>query len=145
MIKKPGFLSNNWGWTVNEFSFERKAVDENLRVVHGYAYVCRDPQGEPIFDKGFNTTMDPSELERAFYEYMLTSRVIDLEHDKQPIGRVVGGMVMTRSIQEAFGITGMPEGVMLSVLVDDPNVWARVKNGDLKGFSVGGRASKREL
>lgn len=126
--------------------FRSEHVDNKLRVVTGWAYVARTETGEEVFDHGYNTTVDPSDLEKAFFSYMLNSGQIDLMHDETTIGRVCGGLVTTKEIQKAMGIESpIKEGIFMSVRIDDDYTWDLVQAGKFPMFSIGGRGRLEEI
>lgn len=133
-------------YVVMQLIFRSEHVDRKLRVVTGWAYVARNERGEAVFDQGYGTTVDPSDLEKAFFAYMLNSAQIDLMHNEIPIGRVCGGMVTTSEIQKAMGIeTPIKEGIFMSVRVDDDYTWDLVQRGQFPMFSIGGRGRLEEI
>ncbi len=73
-------------------------------------------------------------------DYMLSDREGKAMHVGNPVSVTVHSMPMTNDIAKAFGIDTDREGWMIGQKILDDEVWKRVKEGDFKAFSIGGRA-----
>lgn len=126
--------------------FRSEHVDKKLKVVTGWAYVARNENGEAVYDQGYDTTIDPEDLEKAFFAYMLNSGQLDIMHNELPVGRVCGGLVTTKQMQLAMGVTNpIKEGIFFSVRIDDDATWEQVERGEFPMFSIGGRGRLEEV
>ncbi len=87
-----------------------------------------------------------SELERAAYEFTLSSGLADIDHDEVTHGRLVESFVVTEEKLEAMGVpedarAQVSKGWWLGFHVDDATM-DRVESGELSMFSVGGTAKR---
>ncbi len=87
-----------------------------------------------------------SELERAAYEFTLSSGLADIDHDEVTHGRLVESFVVTDEKLEAMGVpedarTQVSKGWWLGFHVDDATM-DRVESGELSMFSIGGTAHR---
>ena len=87
-----------------------------------------------------------SELERAAYDFTLTSGLADIDHDEVTHGRLVESFVVTDEKLEAMGVpedarASVSKGWWLGFHVDDATM-DRVETGELSMFSIGGEAKR---
>ena len=124
-----------------EHTFEVVKTDEDQNLVFGWAYIAEDASGKTVFDHSdeFSTG---AELEKMQYEYVLMKRVAGEMH-KEEAGELVESVVTTREKQRAMGLPdgALPVGVWAGFKVR-PDVFAKVKDGTYRAFSIGGRAEK---
>lgn len=122
-----------------------KLSDEH-RIVYGWANVTV-MAGENVVDSQ-NDTISSDTLIKAFEGFMASSRVGGVMHLRDKAGAPVGvGEVIfawpfTAELKKAMGIDIPQEGVMIGLKVRDDKVWAAVKAGDLKAFSIAGKAKR---
>ena len=119
-----------------EVPLEVRKVDPDQQMIFGWASVVTK-DGKPIVDKQ-GDIIPVDELERAFYHYVLFSRNQGHMHTKTGVGRLIECMVFTAEKQKALGIDLGMEGAWVGFLVDDPEVWAAHKRGELPELSIGG-------
>jgi hypothetical protein len=118
-------------------------MDDEKRIVYGYASVI-SKNGEPIVDlQGDVITAD--ELEKAASEFMLNSRIGKTMHSGEPTTTIIHSFPMTDEIKKAYQIESPYEAWLIAVKVHDDKTWEMVKSGKLKDFSIGGKATRREL
>jgi hypothetical protein len=124
-----------------------KSEDEQ-RLVTGWALVCTEPDGTPLVDRQ-NDIVDIRELEQAAHRFMVEYADGGIVHlrdaDGEPIvaGRIVESMVVTPELKAALGLPGdTPLGWLVTFHVTSDEVWARVKAGELRMFSIGGKADR---
>lgn len=123
-------------------------VDEDKRLVTAFAYVARDKNGNQVVDWSGDVVSDADNLEKAAHDFILKSRAADLNHNRTPVGEVVESFVFTPDKIEKLGV---PEGILpacgwiVTMRVNDDAVWARVKSGELKALSVGGRGARTPI
>ena len=118
-------------------------MDDDKRIVYGYASVI-SKNGEPIVDRqGDIITAD--ELEKAASEFMLNSRIGKTMHFGEPTTTIIHSFPMTDEIKKAYQIESPYEAWLIAVKVHDDATWDMVKKGELKDFSIGGQATRREL
>lgn len=122
----------------SKITFEVKKADPDQRLIFGWASVVTK-SGKPIVDHQ-NDVIPVEELEKAFYDYVLSSRNHGHMHSNVGTGRLIECMVFTKQKQDLLGIDLGFEGAWVGYLVDDPDVWASHKRGELPEFSIGGQA-----
>lgn len=122
-------------------------VDEDQRLVFGWAYIAADKDGTVIIDKQGDFIDDPEELAKAAYDFVLESREGDLMHTEIPVSRLVESIVFTPEKLEKMGVPEgtMPTGWWVGFYVDDDDVWAGVKKGTWGAFSIGGQGVREKV
>ena len=117
-------------------------VDEEQRIIYGWASVATE-KGEPVIDlQGDVIAM--STLEKAVNEFMEHVRVGKTMHVGEQTGVVIHSLPVSKEIAGALGIQADREGWVVGYKVYDESVWQMVKSGELRAFSIGGRAIKEE-
>lgn len=121
-------------------------VQEDQQLVFGWLYVSKKADGTNVVDHSLET-VDPATLEKASYKFALEFRVAKEMHEGPQIGRLVEIMVFTPEKRAALGVPDgiLPDGIWVGFKIDDEQVWKRVKSGELRMFSFGGRAIRRAL
>ena len=78
---------------------------------------------------------------------MMDYRDSGVAHEGDSVGTVVESMVFTKEKQEAIGIPEgtVPEGWFITVKINDKDVYAKVKDGTYKMFSIQGLCKRVEL
>lgn len=125
------------------FDVKKVSPDEQM-LVYGWLSVAVTKDGRAVVDH-HGDVIDIYTLEKAANDYMLDARGVGLEHERfRGIGRVVQSKVYTPEVVEQMGLApgSVPLGWWFGLKIDDPKVWARVKSGELKMFSIGGSAKR---
>ena len=122
-------------------------VDEDRRLVFGWAYIAKSKDGTVIIDKQGDFIDDDWELESAAYDFVLNSGLGDEMHLQVPVSKVVESMVFT---PDKIAKMGLPEGTLptawwVGFRVDDDAVWNEVKKGTYRAFSVGGAGVRQKV
>jgi len=130
----------------NQYTVEVTKVVADQMLVFGWLYVCRRPDGTQVVDHS-GEVIDVGDLERAAYAYAIDSRDAGLMHSKMGIGKMVCSVVFTPETRQAMGIPDgiVPDGWWVGFKVSDPEVWQKIKSGELKMFSIGGQAERRTV
>lgn len=126
------------------FNITKSNEDEGL--VSGWASVAENADGSiPLDWQG--DVIEPSELEKAAINFMLNYRESGEMHRGNSLGTVVESIVLTKDKQQALGIPErvVPAGWFITVKVHDPGVFAKVKAGQYKMFSIQGSAQRVEI
>jgi hypothetical protein len=118
-------------------------MDDDKRIVYGYASVI-SKNGEPIVDRQ-GDIITAEELEKAASDFMLNSRVGKTMHFGEPTTTIIHSFPMTDEIKKAYQIESPYEAWLIAVKVHDDETWDMVKKGQLKDFSIGGVATRREV
>lgn len=122
----------------------KKVSADDQRLVFGWASIVEDEAGNLIVDSQ-GDTITPDELEKAAHNFMSDSRAAGFMHNGKVIGKIVQSLVVTKATEEALGVSFGKCGWFIVMKVEDPDVWARVKTGELSAFSIGGRGVRKEI
>ena len=122
-----------------------KARDDE-QLVSGWANVALDKNGDAPLDWQ-DDVIAPEVLEKAAINFMLDYRGSGEMHKGDSKGTVVESIVFTKEKQQAIGIPEgtVPEGWFITVKVHDPDVFAKVKDGTYRMFSIQGTAKRVKL
>lgn len=118
-------------------------VDDEQRMVWGWASVIEE-NGRVVTDKQ-DDQIEIAELSKAAHGFMKFYRVGGDMHETMGVGDVVESIVFTPDVQKALGVDLGKVGWFVGFHVTDNEVWKRVKSGDLKAFSFGGRARREAI
>jgi Putative phage serine protease XkdF len=119
-------------------------LDNDQRVCWGWSSVTVD-KGKPVVDLQ-GDIIETDDLQKAVWEFMSSDRVSATMHGRDASGKpvrtgtVVDSIVITADLGKALGLEPGREGWFVGVKVDDPEVWAGVKDGTYSMFSIGGKA-----
>ncbi len=127
-------------------------LDEDKRLVFGWAYQAKKPDGTTVEDHS-RKVIPMEELEPAVYQFMIDSRTADEMHERvetedgERIGDVVESMLFSKDKLRALGLAedALPEGWWVGVRVYPDEVWAKVKDGTYRMFSVTGLAHETPI
>lgn len=134
-----------------EWSGEFTKFDEDKRLAFGWASVV-SLNGEPVLDKQ-GDVIDPDEIEKAAYQYMLVSRKGGEMHKRRTgadgadepvhVADIVESFVVTPEKIEKMGLPAdMPQGWWVGYKVHDDEAWRKVKSGEYQGFSIHGKGRR---
>jgi hypothetical protein len=127
---------------------EISKVDNDQRLVFGWASVGIRKDGQVIIDKQRDFIDDPAEIEKAAYNFVLHSRDGGEMHIRKGVSTLVESFVITPEKRVAMGI---PDGVLPKAAwwtgwkVHDEDVWKGVKSGKYKMFSVHGKGQRKRV
>lgn len=126
--------------------FDVYKAREDAMLVSGWANVAIDKNGEAPLDWQ-DDVIAPETLEKAAVNFMLEYRGSGEMHRGDSKGTVVESIVLTKEKQAAIGIPEgtVPEGWFITVKVHDPDVFAKVKDGTYRMFSIQGTAKRVKL
>lgn len=136
-------------WRLNLTIVEKDAA---TRIVGGWAYVAKRPDGTQVIDHSDEFIDDLPMLEKALRDLFKAARerACDVMHDGHPVGGLVGGVVFTTeklaAMSKHFGdpITGMPLGAWVEMEIAE-EIYKRVASGELGMFSIAGHADREEI
>jgi cation transport regulator ChaB len=118
-------------------------ADDEQRIVWGWASVITE-DGVPVVDTQ-GDVIRPETLMKAATEFMLSTRVTKEMHMGGKVGEFIHSLPLTKEIGEALGIQSNREGWIVACKVYDDAVWQKVKSGELRAFSIGGRAKREKI
>lgn len=118
---------------------EISKINEDQNLVFGWAYVSETAENGTVVDyQGDSISED--ELEKAFYDFVINARNAGEMH-KSLAGTLVECMVFTKQKQQALGIDLGKVGAWVGFKLQ-PEVFAKVKSGEYKMLSIGGKAKR---
>ena len=126
-----------------EKRIEIEKVDEEQRMVWGWAYLCVDEAGQQVVDHS-GDVVSLEDVHKAARDFMLESRTGGAMHDGR-IGEVCESLVVTDAVAEELQIASLKRGWFIGLHVEDDEAWAGVKAGKFRAFSIGGTADTEEL
>ena len=127
-----------------QFDITKSNSEEGL--VSGWANVAVNADGSSPLDWQ-DDVIKPEMLEKAAVNFMMDYRGSGVMHEGDAQGVVVESIVFTKEKQACIGIPEgtVPEGWFITVKVLDPEVFAKVKDGTFKMFSIQGKAKRIKL
>ena len=128
-----------------EFRFHADIIKANdsLRTIWGWASII-EVGGEPVVDHQ-GDVIDEAELVKAAHGYVSEARVGKAMHKGLPVGEVVESVVFTKAVQQALGIDLGKVGWFIAMKINDGRVWKRIKAGELRAFSIGGKGKREKI
>lgn len=133
-----------------EIRAEIRKIDDDRRLVFGWASIV-DPQNDvskKLMVDLQGDAMALDELETSVYAYMLDSRAADEMHEREATAtKCVESIVFTPEKIEKLGLEpdALPIGWWIGFKVEDDAVWAGVKSGQYKMFSIRGTGTREPL
>ena len=118
-------------------------ADDEQQMVWGWASVITE-DGVPVVDRQ-GDIIEADTLMKAATDFMMSVRTTKQMHSGGKVGEFVHSFPLTNEIAKAFGIECDKEGWIVACKVLDEEVWKRVKSGELRAFSIGGRARRENV
>jgi cation transport regulator ChaB len=118
-------------------------ADTDQRMVWGWASVISE-NGVPVVDTQ-GDVIKAETLVKAATEFMLSTRVTKEMHFGDKVGEFIHSLPLTKDLAESLGIKSDKEGWIVACKVYDDAVWEKVKSGELRAFSIGGRAKREKI
>lgn len=121
--------------------------DDEQQTVFGWGSVTK-VQGQLVIDSQGDIIED-TELEKAVYEFM-TNAVHDEMHKRViPDSKIVESFVVTdEKLSKMFPGEAIPKGFRgwwVGICLNDPEVYRKHKTGEYTGFSITGKALRKEV
>jgi Putative phage serine protease XkdF len=123
------------------FDFEK--ADTEGRYVRGWASVV-SVAGKDIEDHQ-GDLIDMSELRKAAHRFVTDARVAKAMHSGTQVGEVVESVIIDDAFVKAVGATTDMRGWWIAMEIKDEKIRKRVKSGELKAFSIGGRGKRNKM
>ncbi len=121
-------------------SGEIMKADDSQQMVWGWASVITE-NGNPVVDRQ-GDIIEADTLMKAATDFMFSVRTTKQMHVGGKVGEFVHSFPLTNEIAKAFGIECDKEGWIVACKILDEEVWKKVKSGELRAFSIGGRARR---
>lgn len=133
------------GAAVNQFgiTFEFEKADTTGSYVRGWAIVAT-VDGQPVVDwQGDVVQVD--DLRKAAHQFISDARVAKAMHRGEPIGEVVESIIIDDDLAKALQIGDGRRGWFIGMQVHSEAVRKRVRSGELRAFSIGGRGKRQRI
>lgn len=125
--------------------FKIDKIHNERQIAFGYCLFSTDADGQVVVDLQ-GDTVTPEELENIAYNYVKNHRDVGQMHITSGEGCVVESFVTTPDKLQAMGIKDkLPIAWWIGLYIEDPSVWAKVKSGEYKAFSIEGEAERVEV
>ena len=120
--------------------------DDDKFLVYGWASVANDKDGNPVVDSQ-GDTISIEELEKAAFNFVRFNGMGGEMHERYDVAELIESFVFTPDKLEMLGLAkdALPQGWFVGFKVRDAETWQRIKNGDYKSFSIGGRAVREMI
>ena len=121
-------------------------IDDDSQLVFGWANVSITKDGETITDHQ-DHQIDPETLEHAAYLFTLQYRATGEMHLGDCVGKLVESFVATPEKLEKIGLAkdSLPIGWWVGFYIEDAEIFAKIKSGEYKMFSIQGHAVAEEV
>lgn len=116
---------------------EKSAPDGSF--VRGWACVVSD-EGRPVNTDWEGDAMPMGVLRDAVHEFMAGERVAKVMHNGEQTGAIVESLLIDDEFAALHGIVHKKRGWWAGMEVHCEKARAKVRSGELKAFSIGGRA-----
>ena len=118
-------------------------IRADSQFVFGWANIALKPDGEPPLDWE-GDIIAPSILEKAAYDFVLKHRVTGEMHEGDSKGVLIESVMFTKQKMAAMNIPEgiLPEGWWVGFYVPDEEVFAKIKSGQYKMFSIHGKIKR---
>lgn len=124
-------------------TFEFEKANATGSFVRGWALVA-EMNGAPVVDWQ-GDVVDISDLRKAAHEFVTNARVAKAMHAGSSIGEVVESVIVDDDFAKAFGIADTRRGWWIGMRIDSEDVRKRVRSGELRMFSIGGRGVRNKI
>lgn len=118
-------------------------IDDDQRLVFGWASVLTNEDGSTLVDLQ-GDIIEIDELEGAVYDFVMSFYAVAGENHERPCGQLVESIVFTTKKIEMLNLkdANVPIGWWVGFKIWDEMVWLKIKNGEYKMFSIGGKATR---
>lgn len=123
------------------FQFEK--ADGTGRFVRGWASVI-EKDGKPVEDHQ-GDVIEMAELRTAAHRFVSNARVAKAMHKGQQVGDVVESVLIDDEFAKAVGMTDTRRGWWIGMEVLDESIRKRVRSGELRAFSIGGKGRRTKM
>lgn len=124
-----------------QFEFEK--ADATGRFVRGWASVI-EKDGKPVEDFQ-GDVIEMAELRKAAHRFVTDARVAKAMHKGEKVGEVVESVLIDDAFAKAVGMTDTRRGWWIGMEVLNKGIRERVRKGELRAFSIGGRGRREKM
>ena len=119
-------------------------VNEEERMVYGFASVAKD--GDTVLVDKQGDQINEVELVKMAHSFIKGARHGKVMHEGSPMAEVVESIVLRPEVASALGLENFTKTAwVIGMKVHDDKTWSRVKKGELKAFSIGGKGKRTEV
>lgn len=135
---------------LSQHKIELKVVDEEKRIVVGYALIPEKRIYRKVKDKEFNVFFTSQTIEKTNELFMkrLSLNNVTSEHDKKVDGVSVIESWITEDVKHdkvsIYGIEPILGGWAIKMKIYNDEEWTKAKSGEYNGFSIEGLYSGME-
>lgn len=146
LIQKSVGKSSEKSEDILKGRFKVMKSDDEKMLAFGWASVSMRVDGELVEDWQ-NDIVEPEELERAAYDYVLLYREGGEMHERGGAAVLIESIVFTEEKMRVMGIPigTLPVGWWIGFKVTDKDVWNKVKDGTYNMLSIEGEAERIEV
>jgi hypothetical protein len=123
------------------FDFEK--ADNEGRYVRGWASVVT-VDGQAVADTQ-GDIIEMEDLRKAAHQFVTDARVAKAMHAGSQVGEVVESVIVDDAFAKALGASTPQRGWWIGMEIKDDAIRKRVKAGELKAFSIGGRGKRQKM
>jgi hypothetical protein len=124
-------------------TFDFQKSDSKGRFVRGWASVV-SANGVEIED-AHGDVIGIEELRKAAHEFITNARVAKAMHRGASVGDVVESVIVDDEFAAAMGISTTQRGWWIGMQINDETIQKRVRSGELRAFSIGGRGTRNKM
>lgn len=119
-------------------------VNDEERMVYGFASVAKD--GDTVLTDRQGDRINEVELVKMAHRFIKGSRHGKVMHAGKPMAEVVESIVLRPEVAKALGLENFTKTAwVIGMKVHDDNTWSRVKKGELRAFSIGGKGKRVDV
>lgn len=109
--------------------------------VFGWASII-EVNGKPVEDSQ-GDVISESHLSKFAYDFVENCGLAgEMHRNTDGVGKMIESIVFTKEKQQVLGINLGRVGWWVGFKINDSAVWKRIKNGEYKAFSIGGRGRR---
>lgn len=107
-------------------------ADADSHYITGIVY-------EPLTEDAHGNYMTEQEITKAAYWFAKNGNQVDVQHSFEPLEKAAVVESYVAPCDMSIGEQAIKKGTwMMTVEVDDPNIFEKVQKGEITGFSMGG-------
>lgn len=125
-------------------------ADSRGQFIRGWAYVVADEGGQVVDYSGDvmgGLTIDEGmqEIRKSAHDFISDFRTARVHHGGKAVGEIVESVIIDDAFADAVGAVTKRRGWWIGMRVDDEAIQKRIRSGDLKQFSIGGRGKRLKV
>ncbi len=123
------------------FDFTKADIDGHY--VRGWASVI-EVDGKAVTDTQ-GDLIEMADLRKAAHQFITDARVAKAMHAGSQVGEVVESVVVDDDFAKALGASTKQRGWWIGMQINDETVRKRVRSGELRAFSIGGKGKRHKV